>query len=165
MKISKWHIVSGLMCGALALSLASCGSTSGSGSKKNVISAADAPIGWASYAKAKDLAGKETTPPDAVKGTTGGFGGQEVTVKTRDDFIKYAESDEKLVIYVDGIIDMTDLGSGSMVPETVTGSTFALDKWIAERTAGTGLSSSSYHDWKVKYTASTVIPSRSYVTE
>ena len=147
------HTVAFLAAGALMVGLASCGSTKSSGAK-NVITIADTPIGWASYAKTTDLAGEKTTPPSAEKGTIGGFGGTIVTVKTRDDFIKYAESDEPMIIYVDGLIDMTDLGNGSMVPDTVTGSTFALDKWIAERTAGTELSSSSYHDWKVKYTAS-----------
>lgn len=153
MKLSKMHTVAFLAAGALMVGLASCGSTKSSGAK-NVITIADTPIGWASYAKTTDLAGEKTTPPSAEKGTIGGFGGTIVTVKTRDDFIKYAESDEPMIIYVDGLIDMTDLGNGSMVPDTVTGSTFALDKWIAERTAGTELSSSSYHDWKVKYTAS-----------
>ena len=154
MKISTSHIVSGLLCGALALSFVACGSTSGAGSKKNVISAADTPIGWASYAQTKDLTGKETTPPDAVKGTIGGFGGQEVTVKTREDLIKYAEAEEPYVIYVEGTIDMTDTGNGSMVPPSVKASTPALDKWIADRTANSGLPVSSYQEWKEKYTAS-----------
>lgn len=154
MKISTGRIVCGVLCGAVALTLGSCGSTSGAGSKKNAISAVDTPIGWASYAQKKDLTGKATTPPDAEKGTIGGFGGKEVIVSTRDDFIKYAESGERLVIYVDGLIDMTDTGSGSMVPDTIKGSTPALDKWIADRTAGSALPVSSYAEWKVQYAAS-----------
>ena len=152
MKLSKMHVVACAAAGALMVGLAACGSSKTS--KANVITIADTPIGWASYAKDTDLAGGKVTPPSAEKGTIGGFGGQIVTVKTRDDFIKYAESEEPMVIFVDGTIDMTDLGNGSMIPETVTGSTFALDKWIADRTAGTGMAVTSYHDWKVKYTAS-----------
>ena len=152
MKLSKMHVVACAAAGALMVGLAACGSSKAS--KANVITIADTPIGWASYAKDTDLAGGKVTPPSAEKGTIGGFGGQIVTVKTRDDFIKYAESEEPMVIFVDGTIDMTDLGNGSMIPETVTGSTFALDKWIADRTAGTGMAVTSYHDWKVKYTAS-----------
>ena len=155
MKLSKMSVVAFAAAGALVLGLTACGSTKGSaGSNSKVISVDDTPIGWASYAKSTDLAGGSVTPPSAEKGTIGGFGGKIVTVSTRDDFVKYAESAEPMIIYVDGIIDMTDLGTGSMVPETATGSTFALDKWIAERTAGTGMAVTSYHDWKVKYAAS-----------
>ena len=142
MKISTGRIAGGLLCGALMFSLGACGKTT------------DDAIGWASYAQTTDLTGKAITPPDAKKGTVGGAGGKEVVVKTRDDFIKYAESDERLVIYVDGLIDMTDLGEGSMVPDAINGSTAALDKWIAERTAGTEAAVSSYSEWKKKYTAS-----------
>lgn len=118
------------------------------------ISLNDAPIGWASYVGTTDLAGEAVTPPDAVKGTIGGFGGEEITVTNRAELLAATSKVGKKIIYVKGIIDMTDTGSGSLIPSTVTGTTEGLDKFIAERTAGTVIECSGYKDWKVKYTGS-----------
>ena len=43
-------------------------------------------------------------------GTTGGNGGEEVTVSTYDDLKKYATASEKYVIKVDGRITMSTFG-------------------------------------------------------
>ncbi len=124
--------------------------------KKNAvkISLDDTPIGWASYTGTTDLAGETVTPPDATRGTVGGFGGQEITVTNRAELLDAVKIEGKKIIYIQGLIDMTDTGDGSLIPSTVTGSTPGLDQFIAERTAGTVIPCQNYKEWKVKYTGS-----------
>lgn len=120
-----------------------------------VISANDAPLGWASYAGSKDLAGNEVTPPDAKIGTKGGAGSKVVvTVSDRESLLKALTMGESRIIYVKGLIDMTDTGKGSLLPRSATGSTVALDNLVKDLTAKTALPATSYADWKSKYTAS-----------
>ena len=118
------------------------------------ITAEDAPDGWASYTGTKDLSGAAVTPPDSSKGTTGGAGGEVITVSTRDELLDALKKGRKRVIYIKGIIDMTDTGNGSMIPTTCTGSTPGLDKFIADNTAGSALPVSTYAEWKKRYAAS-----------
>ncbi|MBR0487360.1 MAG: hypothetical protein IJJ70_06650 [Treponema sp.] len=145
------------------LLLGACGSTdgaakSGSGasakSSAKQISALDAPHGWASYAGTKDLAGKAVTPPDAKNGTKGGAGGTVYTVTNRAELFKAVNAEGPKVIYVQGKIEMSDTGRGTMIPETYNGTTPQLDKFIATKTAKSVLPCSSYAEWKQKYTAS-----------
>ncbi len=118
------------------------------------ISANDKATGWASYSGTKDLAGNDVVPPGA-DGTNGGEGADVVlTVSTRQELLAALKTGERRIIYVKGIIDMTDTGRGSLLPETVNGSNERLDKLIAQKTAGSVLPVKSFKEWKEKYTAS-----------
>lgn len=118
------------------------------------ISASDKPEGWASYAGKTDLTGNKIVPPSAY-GADGGEGGDvTVTVTNRSELVSALTKGKKRIIYVKGIIDMTDTGSGSLLPETVSGSTPGLDALLKEKTAKTALPVRSYKEWKEKYTAS-----------
>lgn len=44
-----------------------------------------------------------------VNGTTGGEGGMEITVTNAADFLTYAQSDDTLIIWVAGTIELTDM--------------------------------------------------------
>ncbi|MBQ7882311.1 MAG: hypothetical protein IJ312_06330 [Treponema sp.] len=118
------------------------------------ISVNDAPEGWASYIGKKDLAGGRNTPPDATKGTIGGQGGEVFTVKNRTELLNALNKGDKRIIYVEGVIDMTDTGNGSLIPSTYSGSTSELDKMIEKYTADSVLPCKNYSEWKTKYTAS-----------
>jgi pectate lyase len=107
--------------------------------------------GWASYTGNKDLAGKEVTPPDLEKGTIGGQGGKVVTVKTREQLLKYAKSPDRLVIYIDGMIDM----SNNMLPSTYNSSSRGLDTLIKTTTKSSAHECSSYKEWKKEYAKQT----------
>ena len=118
------------------------------------ISANDKSDGWASFAGTKDLSGNAVVPPSAY-GTNGGEGASVVlTVTNREELLSALKQGDRRIIYVKGIIDMTDTGSGSLLPETVNGSTEQMDKLLKEKTAGTVLPVNSYKEWKEKYTAS-----------
>ena len=118
------------------------------------ISANDRSIGWASYAGKKDLAGGAVVPPSA-NGANGGEGASVVlTVSTRQELLSALKQGERRIIYVKGIIDMTDTGKGSLLPETVNGSTAGLDSLLKEKTAKSALPVNSYKGWKEKYAAS-----------
>jgi len=154
----KKSILSVFVCAMLI----SCGSTGSVAVKESaetksdvqVISVNDAADGWASYTGTKDLSGASVVPPSSRKGTTGGAGGTVYVVKNRAELMAAASKKEKKVIYVEGVIDMTDTGSGTMIPSVVTGSTPVLDKFIADNTAGSVLPCANYKEWKEKYTGS-----------
>ncbi len=152
MKFTK-SLFAGLACFALL----SCGGTNNAvktaASKSDgIITVSDQALGWASYSGAKDLAGKSVTPPSA-KGTNGGEGGKVIVVKNRNELLNAVNLKEKKIIYIEGMIDMTDTGDGSKVPSAATESTPALDKFIASNTKGTVIECADYKEWKTKYTA------------
>lgn len=119
------------------------------------ISATDSPEGWASYNGTKNLAGEETVPPSAIKGTNGGEGSRVVvTVSNRQQLLDALTRGSSRIIYVKGIIDMTDSGKGSLLPQTVKGSTAELDAAIKELTKGSVLPCNTYGEWKTKYAGS-----------
>ncbi|MBQ4554929.1 MAG: hypothetical protein IJA53_07480 [Spirochaetaceae bacterium] len=105
---------------------------------EKAIRVTDVPTGWASYTGTKDLAGGSVTPPTNY----GGNGGSVVTVSTRSELQNYAKNGN-YVIYIDGMIDMTD----GMLPSKASESTSALDSWIASKSSvATSLST-----WKTYY--------------
>lgn len=151
MKLTK-----SLLAGIACLAVISCGGTGNTVDKSaapaaEVITVSDQALGWASYTGTKDLTGKAVTPPSA-KGTNGGEGGKIFTVKNRSEFLRAAKYGGKKVIFVEAMIDLTDTGNGTMVPSEATGSTPALDKYIAENTKGTVIECADYKEWKTKYT-------------
>ena len=105
---------------------------------EKAIRVTDVPTGWASYTGTKDLAGGSVTSPTNY----GGNGGSVVTVSTRSDLQNYAKKGN-YVIYVDGMIDMTD---GKM-PSKASESTSALDSWIASKSSV----ATSLATWKTYY--------------
>jgi pectate lyase len=77
-------------------------------------------IGLASQASAStpDVGAMQDGPIGFGAGTTGGAGGETVTVSSADQFIEAAESDGAMVIQVDGTIslsDMTDVTSNKTI--------------------------------------------------
>ena len=118
------------------------------------ISATDRADGWASYGGKTDLSGNKVVPPSA-NGVNGGEGADViVTVTNRDELVSALTKGKKRIIYVKGLIDMTDTGNGSLLPDTVNGSNPRLDALLKEKTAKTALPVNSYKEWKEKYTAS-----------
>lgn len=117
------------------------------------ISVSDSAVGWASYTGEKDLTGQKINVP-SPKGVNGGEGGQVFTVSNRAELLAALSKGSKRIIYVDGIVDMTDTGKGSLIPSEVTGSTAGLDEMIRKATAGSVLPCKTYKEWKTKYTAS-----------
>lgn len=108
---------------------ATCAVTVTSTMATNCIRASDAPIGWASYNGTKDLADGSVTPPDSSKGTVGGYGAISAnikTVSTRSELLSALSGTTKKIIYVNGMIDMTD----GMLPAKASESTTSLDSWI-----------------------------------
>lgn len=105
---------------------------------EKAIRVTDVPTGWASYTGTKDLAGGSVTSPTNY----GGNGGSVVTVSTRSELQNYAKKGN-YVIYVDGMIDMTD---GKM-PSKASESTSALDSWIASKSSV----ATSLATWKTYY--------------
>ncbi len=145
-------IIAAITCAAV---FTACGSSNDGGAAKasGFISADDVPEGWASYTGSKDLAGGANAAPDAAKGTAGGAGAQNViTVSTRDELKAALTKGRSRIIYVKGIIDITDTGSGTLIPSTVDGTTSGLDAFVKENTAGSVLPAENYKDWKIKYT-------------
>ena len=98
----------------------------------NVIRSSDKPIGYASV---------------NAKAIFGGYGNSEVTVNNRADLMKYAKNGN-VVIYIQGKIDMTDEGNGTMLPSVGGGTTPALDAWVNKQTSG---QYKSYTDYKNAY--------------
>lgn len=105
---------------------------------ENGIRVTDIPTGWASYTGTKDLAGGNVTSPTNY----GGNGGSVVTVSTRSDLQNYAKKGN-YVIYIDGMIDMTD----GMLPSKASESTTALDNWIKSKSSV----ATSLATWKTYY--------------
>jgi len=105
---------------------------------EKAIRVTDVPTGWASYTGTKDLAGGSVTPPTNY----GGNGGSVVTVSTRSDLQNYAKKGN-YVIYIDGMIDMTD----GMLPSKASESTTALDNWIKSKSSV----ATSLKTWKTYY--------------
>lgn len=105
---------------------------------EKAIRVTDVPTGWASYTGTKDLAGGSVTSPTKY----GGNGGTVVTVSTRSDLQNYAKKGN-YVIYVDGMIDMTD----GMLPSKASESTTALDNWIKSKSSV----ATSLATWKTYY--------------
>ncbi len=102
------------------------------------ISAADRPTGFASYQAAANFGG--------YKGSLAG-----TTVTNRSE-LKSAIS-KGGIIYVKGLIDMTDEGTGSKLPAAggkTTDSTTALDAWVKEKSGG---AYATYNDWVKAYGA------------
>ena len=102
------------------------------------ISAADRPTGFASYQAVANFGGYK----ESLAGTT---------VTTRSDLINAVKKSG--IIYVKGMIDMTDEGSGSKLPATggySTDSTPAMDAWVKEKSSG---AYTSYSAWVSAYGA------------
>ena len=91
----------------------------------NYILVTDTPTGWASYTGTKDLADGTVTPP-ANYGGNGAASGKIYTVSTRSALLSALSGTDAKIIYIDGMIDMTE----GMLPSTAAGSTTALDNWI-----------------------------------
>ena len=104
----------------------------------NVIKASDTPIGFV-------VDGTFSTTP-----TTASAGSYSNPVTTRDELI--AAISKGGLIYIKGMIDMTDKGSGTMIP-TVSGDSYvypaALDSFVSSKT-----SYKSYSEWKSAYISS-----------
>lgn len=121
---------------------------------EDFISVSDPAVGWASFSGAKDLARQEIVPPSA-NGVTGGLGSSVVLeVSTRSELLAALHKGDSRIIYIKGIIDMTDTGRGSLLPESVSGSNMRLDRLVQQKTEKTELPVKSYPEWKDKYTAS-----------
>ena len=134
---------------------------------EQVITASDAFTGWASYQGTSDLSGAAVSAPSTV----GGYGGDVYTVNTRSALLSALSAGNARIIYIDGMIDMTD----GMLPSSGKGSTSGLDAFIAQYTAeavsANSLSSeyvvTSYSAWKTLYASKvtyTENPSGSIVT-
>ena len=82
------------------------------GERTAVIRASDIPSGYAST-------GVSTSG-------FGGYGGTVVTVSSKEKLVEYAKKSGKYVIYIDGMIDMSD----GMLPAEGGGSTTALDEFV-----------------------------------
>lgn len=104
----------------------------------NVIKASDKPIGFV-------VDGTFSTTP-----TTASAGSYSNPVTTRDELI--AAIYKGGLIYIKGMIDMTDTGSGTMIP-TVSGDSYvypaALDSFVSSKT-----SYKNYSEWKSAYISS-----------
>ena len=104
----------------------------------NVIKASDTPIGFV-------VDGTFSTTP-----TTASAGSYSNPVTTRAELI--AAISKGGLIYIKGMIDMTDTGSGTMIP-TVSGDNYvypaALDTFVSSNT-----SYKSYSEWKSAYISS-----------
>lgn len=114
---------------------ATCEVTVTGTSSGKTISASDTPTGWASYT-GKTYYDKttENPPADSTKGTSGGYGaasGKVYTVSTRQNLQKALSGTDKKIIYIDGMIDMTD----GMLPAKANASSTALDSWIKTQVA------------------------------
>src|SRR5574344_531115 len=129
------------------------------------VSAPSASGGWASYTGSKDLANGGVVPPDAKIGTTGGASADAAhtfTVSDRASLLKAMAAAKKApsIIYIDGMIDMTD----GMLPSSGTTSTAGLDSFIAKTSADAAFTNKltaeyvvkSYADWKKLYGAKVV---------
>lgn len=123
----------------------------------NYILASDTPTGWASYMGTKDLAGGTVTPPTNYGGN-GASASKIYTVSTRADLLSALSGTEAKIIYIDGMIDMTE----GMLPATASGSTTALDTWIKTKAAALTDTSkygeaaskvTSFATWKTWYAA------------
>ncbi|MBQ6056242.1 MAG: polysaccharide lyase family 1 protein [Treponema sp.] len=103
------------------------------------IKASDSPNGFASVESKADFGGY-----------SGSLNGTVVT--TRDDLIKAISNGG--LIYVKGMIDMSDEGSGSMMPAegtTSLDSTSARDAWVSSKTDG---AYDTYAKWVAAYSKS-----------
>ncbi len=147
---------------AVAVAAVLCVSAAPAGTDASVSSASG---GWASYTGSKDLAGGDVVSPDVKFGTTGGAAADTAhtfTVSDRASLLKAiaAAKSAPSIIYIDGMIDMTD----GMLPSSGTTSTAGLDAFIAKTSAasasGNKLSDEyvvkSYADWKKLYGAKVV---------
>lgn len=106
------------------------------------ISASDTPTGWASYTGTTYYDGTTpNTPADSEKGTSGGYGAASskiYTVSTKSELTSALSGNDKKIIYVNGMIDLSD----GMLPTSASESSTALDSWIATEAAN--LTGSSY---------------------
>lgn len=127
----------------------------------NYISASDTPTGWASYTGTTDLADASITPPDSTKGTVGGYGGSTVTtVSTRSELLSALNGTSKKIIYIDGMIDMTE----GMMPTTASGTTTELDSWIATKSSNQFASFAAYKAWYASGNTNSADESGDYAT-
>ncbi|MBQ0051703.1 MAG: InlB B-repeat-containing protein [Treponema sp.] len=106
----------------------------------------DAPVNKIKYTdKPLGFAGVNYTLPSFTAAKT-------VTVSTRADLVKYATTGGYL-IYIDGMIDMSDEGTGSKLP-AVGASNIAvssvMDNWIASKTSN---NYKTYAEWVEAYAA------------
>ena len=100
----------------------------------NVIKASDKPLGFA---------GVNYAMPTFTN---------VVTVKTRNELMKAIEKENSL-IYIDGMIDMSDEGSGSKLPAEGASNiavSSAMDSWIASETSN---AYKTYAEWVEAYAA------------
>ncbi len=106
------------------------------------ISASDTPTGWASYIRTTYFDGTTgNSPADSTKGTSGGYGAASskiYTVSTKSELTSALSGTDKKIIYVNGMIDLSD----GMLPTSASESSTALDLWIATEAAK--LTGSSY---------------------
>ncbi|MCM1322362.1 MAG: hypothetical protein NC041_00275 [Bacteroides sp.] len=121
------------------------------------ISAADMPNGWAAYKGTKDLSGAAAEFPSSFGGS-GAKPRNIFTAGTREALLSALKASGAKIIYVDGMIDMTDIGSGTMLPPSAEESTGALDDFIAKTTksAAKDLRAASWSEWKSVYAANVV---------
>lgn len=112
-----------------------------------VIHASDTPTGWAGYTGTKDLAGNSVSAP-AQYGGYGASSSKIYTVSTSSELKSALSGTSSKIIYIDGMIDMTD----EMLPSSASASTSALDNWI-EQTASSLTDSKKYGDVAQKVTS------------
>ncbi len=105
----------------------------------------DSPIGWASFTGKKDLAGNKITPPSFVGGNSAKS--KTYTVSTRKTLLSALADSSSKIIYIQGIIDMTD----GMLPSAYNQSTTKLDTFISEITVNSVHSAKNYEDWRRVY--------------
>ncbi|MBQ8013618.1 MAG: Ig-like domain-containing protein [Treponema sp.] len=122
------------------------------GESANAIQVSDFPTGWASYVGSTYYdKTSANTPPDSSTGTSGGYGaasGKIYTVSTRTALQSALSGNDRKIIYIDGMIDMTD----GMLPAKANTSSTALDSWIKSQ-ASSLTNSSSYGDVSSKVTS------------
>lgn len=142
----------GVLASVIAASLfmgVGCSSNDDSSETKtgNYILVTDTPTGWASYTGTKDLADGTVTPP-ANYGGNGAASGKIYTVSTRSALLSALSGTDAKIIYIDGMIDMTE----GMLPSTAAGSTTALDNWIKTK-ASALTNTTNYGDVAQKVTS------------
>ena len=108
-------------------------------------SPAEVPSGWASYTGTTNLAGEPLTPPSFLGGNNGS---KSVTVTTKKELLAALKSKDPKVIYIDGIIDMTE----GMLPAKATETTKKLDAFVAEVTSQfDNFTCETYEAWRNLY--------------
>ena len=101
------------------------------------ISAGDSPYGYAAVGAEENFGGYDGT---SLSGTV---------VTTRAELVSALASGG--IIYIKGMIDVTDTGDGTMLPDEAGGSTDALDAFVSSMELDSDNEYDSYSDWKIAY--------------